>query len=233
MIAVKYLRYKFVTLLFLVIILVGQTGCETIEIIGEEPGRRTADQARVMIEAYLRDQKPDPVAAFELPIEEISIEGAWEAMQIQVFKVRGGIFQNESFLIRDSDVLQLGTSFGGQGLTSLVVVDLDRDGRAELFFAYSFGSGIHQSRIGMYAPAYDEHATYEADMVYLGDLSLFSDDGRSIGVRVVEADPEALTISYQDTIGTLYIEGAEGGVKLKFQALSGLPDEIQQKIITD
>jgi hypothetical protein len=46
----------------------------------------------------------------------------------------------------------------------------------EPLFTYAFGSGLHQSRIGMYAPANGPDRTYEADTGYFGDLSLVQED---------------------------------------------------------
>ena len=133
----------------------------------------------------------------------------------------------------DRQHTQLGTAFGGQGITSLVVSDLDLDGQAELLFVYSFGSGIHQSRIGMYAPAYDEYQVFEADLSYLGDLRLYSESPPDVRVQIVEADHENLILTYLDMIGNLAIEEHDGQVKLVMHVFPSLPDEIQQKINTD
>jgi hypothetical protein len=210
----------------------------SVKVVGSSPAigftlRRTPDEAQEMILAYLQAQKPDLVEELNLPIEEIPIDDPWEALQAQIFRVRDGNFQNESFLIRGSDVIQLGTALGGQGLTSLVVSDLDLDGQDELIYAYSFGSGIHQSRIGMYAPAHDEDNVYDADMSYLGDLRLYSESRPDVRVQVIEADRENMILRYLDMIGNLAIEGQNGDVKLVMYVFPGLPDEIQQKINTD
>jgi hypothetical protein len=210
----------------------------SVELIGSPPGigltlRRTPDEAKELILAYLRDQKPDLVQDLNLPIEEIPIEGPWEALQAQIFRVKEGIFRNESFLIRGVDVIQLGSTMGGQGITSLVLTDLDQDGQTELLFVYSSGSGIHQSRIGMYAPAYDEYRIFEADISYLGNLRLYSENPPDVRVQVVEADRENLILRYLDMIGNLSIEGHEGQVRLVMHVFPGLPAEIQQKISSD
>jgi hypothetical protein len=152
-------------------------------------------------------------------------------MQVQVFRVTGEAFARDSFLISGNKVLPLGTASGGQGLTSLVIGDLDRDGRAELLFAYSFGSGIHQSRIGMYAPAYGENRTYEAEIVYLGDMGLFKEDVSTVGARVVEGHEATLTLRYLDTLGYLAIEGQGGQAELVLQVAEDLPDDVRQNLM--
>jgi peptidyl-Lys metalloendopeptidase len=181
-------------------------------------------EAAEMIRGYLQSQKPDLNPDFRLPLEELPMHEAWEYMRVQVFRITEGTFVNESFLIRGDSVLSMGTAVGGRGLTSLEISDLDRDGSAELLFTYGFGSGIHQSRIGMYAPAYGKNRIYEAETAYLGDLSLFKEDMFAVGVRVVESDDATLTLRYLDTLGHLAIEQHNGQVELVLLVAEDLPD---------
>ncbi|MGD2157779.1 MAG: hypothetical protein PVG14_08315 [Anaerolineales bacterium] len=188
------------------------------------PVRRTTDEAQELIEAYLREQAADKFEQLNLQVEELPVENAWERLQVQIFRVTEGIFQKESFLIGGDRVIQLGTATGGQGLTSLVVSNLDQYGQAELLFTYSCGLGPQlgsgrQARIGMYAPAYAEDQTIEADMAYHGDLSLFTEGNAAVGVREVVSDAEALTLSFGETIGYLAIERQDGDVKLVLREL--------------
>jgi hypothetical protein len=113
----------------------------------------------------------------------------------------------------------------------LEIGDLDRDGNAELLFTYGFGSGIHQSRIGMYAPAYDKHRLYEAETVYLGDLGLFKKDMSAVEVRVVEADYETLRLHHLATLGHLAIEQHNGQVELVLHIAGSLPADVNQNLI--
>jgi len=193
--------------------------------------RRTPAEAAGMIRGYLQSQKPDLNPDFRLPLEEVPGHEAWETLRVQVFRVTEGVFAHESFLISGDSVLPLGTAIGGHGLTSLEIGDLDRDGSAELLFTYSFGSGIHQSRIGMYAPAYSKNQIYEAGTAYLGDLGLFKEDMSAVRVRVVEPDEATLTLRYLDTLGSLAIEQHSGQVELVLQLAEGLPDDVSQKLV--
>ncbi|MGD2147085.1 MAG: hypothetical protein PVH41_10355, partial [Anaerolineae bacterium] len=197
----------------------------------DSPVRRTPVEAAEMIHDHLRSQKPDLNPDLYLAVEEVPVPDAWELMQVQVFRVTGEAFARDSFLISGDMVLPLGTAIGGQGLTSLVIGDLDRDGRAELLFAYSYGSGIHQSRIGMYAPAYGEDRTHEAAIAYLGDMSLFKEDVSSVGVSVVESHAPTLTLRYLDTLGYLAIQGQVGQAELVLQVAEDLPDDVRQNLI--
>jgi hypothetical protein len=185
-----------------------------------------------MIRQHLHNEKPDLKPGFFLSLEEVPVQEAWEQLQVQVFRVEEGFLAPESFLISGDTVLPLGTAVGGRGVMSLEIGDLDRDGSAELFFTYSFGSGIHQSRIGMYAPAHDRNWVYEATTGYLGDLALFKEDPSTVGVRVVEADDAALTLRYRERLGVLAImEGLDGQVKLLLQVAADLPDDVREKLI--
>jgi peptidyl-Lys metalloendopeptidase len=197
------------------------------------PRLRRPEEAQEMIEAYLRDQGLDLGVEPILPVEELPIKELWDALRAQVFRVNGGKFVKESFLIKGSNVVQLGSAMGGQGLTSLVVTDLDQDGQAELIYAYSSRPDTPESHIGLYAPAYDINKIIEADIGYLGHLRVYSEDGYRVSVQVVEGDQDTKTLRYLDTIGHLAVERQEGDVTLVLQVLPGLPDEVQGRIIPD
>ena len=194
--------------------------------------RKTLGQAEERIRDYLCDQKPDLSPDVHLPLINVPLEEGSETLPIQIFRVTDGPFARETFLIRGDTVLQLGTAVGGAGVTSIQVSDLDRDGSAELLFAYSFGSGIHQSRIGMYAPAYGDDRIYEAGTVYLGDVGLVKEDRSNVAVKVVEPDDETATLRYLDTLGHLAIKKHEGQVSLVLQVAEGLPEDLRQNLRT-
>jgi hypothetical protein len=191
---------------------------------------RTPAEAAEMIGDYLQSQKPQLDPDLRLQVEELPMTEAWEQLRVQLFRITEGAFENESFLISGDSVLPMGTAVGGRGLTSLEIGDLDRDGSAELLFTYSFGSGIHQSRIGMYAPAYGKDRIIEAETGYLGDLGLFKEEMSAVGVRVVESDDATLTLRYLDTLGYLAIEQHNGQAELVLQVAEDLPDDVRQKL---
>lgn len=68
----------------------------------------------------------------------------------QVFKYEDTC---DSFLLWQDKLLPLGTGFGGLGVTSMALADLNEDGEYELYFTYSFGSGIHRSMLGGFDPS--------------------------------------------------------------------------------
>jgi len=180
-----------------------------------------------------RAQHPDFADSTPLILEELTMDGQLiDQLGVRVFRVVEGPLENETFLVLgDGPVMRLGEAEGGQGVSSLALSDLDGDGQSELYFSYSFGSGIHQSHLGVYAPAYNNLGVYKAQAYYLGDLSLFSDEPGQVGVRAVEADPETLTIKYLDTLGTLSLELIDGQVQLKFNQAEGLSGNLQELIV--
>lgn len=62
----------------------------------------------------------------------------------------GGTIYGEGFLLYENEIYPLGISFGGWGLTSFAVADTDHNGSNELYFTYSWGSGIHRSELGYF-----------------------------------------------------------------------------------
>lgn len=205
----------------------------TVEIDGAGglPDRRTPEEAEEMVRDFLRTQHPNLSPDVALPMPEMPVPEVWEHLPVQIFRVTDGPFARETFLIREGTVVRLGTAVGGQGVTSIRVSDLDRDGSAELLFTYSFGSGIHQSRIAMYAPSHAEDRIYEAGIAYLGDIGLVKETMSRVAVRVVESDDEALTLRYCDTLGLLTIQQHEDEVRLMLQVAEDLPDDVLQNLM--
>lgn len=78
---------------------------------------------------------------------EITPDGYNEKYGIRIFKFEKSF---ESYLLYDGILHRLGESFGGFGVNSIVVSDVDSDGNPELYCAYSWGSGIHSCRIGQF-----------------------------------------------------------------------------------
>lgn len=194
------------------------------------PVHRTPAEATEMIRDYLLGQHSQLNPDVRHPLEELPMPEAWESLRVQLFRITEGPFVNESFLIKGDGVLRIGEATGGRGLTSLEISDLDKDGTAELLFTYAFGSGLHQSRIGMYAPAYGPGQTFEAGTGYFGDLGLVKEDMSTVSVRVVESDEAALTLRYLDLLGSLAIEVQGDQVELVLDLAADLPDNVRDQV---
>ena len=186
-----------------------------------------------MIADSLRGEHPDLAPDFEPVLQEMSMQGeVLKKLSARVFRITEGLFENETFLVTyNGKVIQMGTAVGGQGVSSMILSDLDQDGQSELYFTYSFGSGIHQTHLGVYAPAYDLKKSYEVETYYLGDLMVFSEKKNHVGVRVVERDPETNVADFQETLGQLRLEKVGLSPVLKLELIEDLPEEIQESLV--
>lgn len=201
-----------------------------------EPGEAPLPPGKVesLIAGKLREDHPDLDPEYLPVVEELTTMGGEVIVQVsaRIFRIVEEPFLNETFLItQNSIVLQLGSAVGGMGVSSLALGDTDGDGRSELYYTYSFGSGIHQSAIGVYAPAYDPQKTYPADLGYRGDLMLFSEEVDRVGVRAVEGDPETKTIRYQETLGELSLEKNGLEPELKLILAEDLSEEVLESLV--
>ncbi|MCM0650249.1 hypothetical protein NBE98_17935 [Clostridium swellfunianum] len=84
---------------------------------------------------------------------DINIEAFHDITPENVFKeTKAQIFKNgknsQSYLLYEGKLYNLGRSFGGYGIVDIVTCDFDKDGKKELIYTYSWGSGIHRSCIG-------------------------------------------------------------------------------------
>ena len=93
------------------------------------------------------------------------------------------IKSTESFIIYDDHVYSIGTCFGGYGITSVALADINMDHQYELYYTFSWGSGIHRSEIGYFDPVNKEitifdESFYDSDMMLTvnesGDLCVNS-----------------------------------------------------------
>lgn len=80
----------------------------------------------------------------------------------------------ESFLLADGKIYPLGTGFGGFGLTDIQLCDFDRNGKEDLLYTYSWGSGMHRSEIGLFNLTTKEETR-------LGSMNLTSEEMEKMG----------------------------------------------------
>lgn len=114
-----------------------------------------------------------------------------------------------SFALYDGKAYALGESLGGSGADSFALADMDGDGACELYFAFSWGSGMHRSMAGCFDPA--ARAVTVFDAAFYGEdcmLTLSTDGG--LAVRRAEFTSRESFVSYDiaagETLGTLVYE---------------------------
>lgn len=81
------------------------------------------------------------------PYYNVTPKEITEKFGFRVFKNKDNC---ESYLLTENAVCVLGCGFGGLGTTSFAVADLDPSTEGyELYYTYSWGSGIHRSQVGV------------------------------------------------------------------------------------
>ena len=68
----------------------------------------------------------------------------------------------DAFLLDGQRLCELGSGFGGYGLTSAVPWDYDENGTVDLLYTYSWGSGMHRSHLSLF-----DRTKREEQMLYV------------------------------------------------------------------
>ncbi|HIA53718.1 MAG TPA: hypothetical protein EYN91_16770 [Candidatus Melainabacteria bacterium] len=85
-----------------------------------------------------------------------------------------------TYVVRGSECLSLGTSFGGDGVYSVIAADMNKDGKQDLVYACSWGSGLHRTNIGVVevGKTLIEHRAPDMLLFDDQDIKLFSGEGK-------------------------------------------------------
>lgn len=92
-----------------------------------------------------------------------------------------------SFLRYEDKIYPLGEWFGGSGVTSFAAADLNEDGKPELYFTCSWGSGIHRSLAG-YFDSKTEETVYFDFTNWENDSVLKLDENQTLCVYNADCD---------------------------------------------
>lgn len=114
----------------------------------------------------------------------------------------------ESFIMYDKDIYSIGTCFGGFGITSMALADLNMDNQYELYYTFSWGSGLHRSQIGYFDPV-DKEITIFDDSFPISDLMLTVNKSGDLCVNTAVIDADSFvnfSIKAQDLIGTIIFD---------------------------
>lgn len=91
-----------------------------------------------------------------------------------------------SALVYDNEKYRLGDFFGGFGVTSFAIADLNADGEFELYFTCSWGSGLGHGEVGYFDTASREIIIFVFD--YFDELLLEVDGNNVLCVYNVDED---------------------------------------------
>lgn len=122
----------------------------------------------------------------------ITPETIKENSAYQIFKYSQS---SASFLLYEGHVYPLGEWFGGFGVTSMALADLDSSGESELYFTYSFGSGLHRSLAGYFDPVTKQmHAFDYAHMG--GDMALMPNRDGTLSLYAAKISSSAGFVNF-------------------------------------
>jgi RNA polymerase sigma factor (sigma-70 family) len=188
-----------------------------------EAKRLELADAEKLVRKFIFDENPkmNPDATF--PLDEITSDTVWKRLHVQAFKVNKGVRSHECYVIKAGTVYHIGQAFGGFGVRSLGVADLDKSGRPTLVYVFSWGSGVHRAHVGMFDVGAKEPKEYVAPEVYFSatteDPELTFKDDQTVEAHVGEQQ-----------LGHLSLEGKDDTKKLRLILEEKLPDEVRQRI---
>lgn len=152
------------------------------------------------------------MAQYDIPQSEYENDELYNITPQEITDKYGfRIFKNsnncESFLEYNDNIYTLGTGFGGYGTTSFAVADLNNDGNIEIYYTFSWGSGMHRSQIGYFDTALSEEAGFDytcmnddiALTVNNGQLEAYTADWNIKSFVDIEATPK-------DKVGEISVE---------------------------
>lgn len=87
-----------------------------------------------------------------------------------------------SFLLFDDEIYELSGDVGG-GLTSMALGDLDEDNQYELYFTFSWGSGLLHSQIGYFNPSTKKVTVFDNQFINFNMILTTNDTETSLFVN--------------------------------------------------
>lgn len=131
-----------------------------------------------------------------------------ERSEFEIFKFDKS---TDSFIRYGDEILSIGTCFGGYGITSMALADLNRDGQYELYYTFSWGSGLHRSQIGYFDPVSKEVTIFDYSLQD-HDMMLTVNGSGELCVSSASLDLSSFvdfSVRAQDSIGSISLEGEQ------------------------
>jgi hypothetical protein len=187
-----------------------------------------AAKASSLWERFARNATPTMAPSVTFPVKEITPPEMWERMGAQLFVVTDGVHEYQSFATVKRNVIPLGGYFGGSGLMTACVTDLNGDGTAELLFTHSFGSGMHRSHISLWTGG----TCINARVTLFGDndLGITKRDDQHVAVQYGSFDDSSRTFTSAGDVGTIRYQQNAGVSTLDVLLDPRLPEAIRKRI---
>lgn len=132
----------------------------------------------------------------------------------------------ESYIMYNGEVYSIGSCFGGFGITSMALADINMDGQYELYYTFSWGSGMHRSQIGYFDPVSREVTIFDYSYYYsfIDHSSVLSSEmiltvnasgDLCVNSAIIDMDSFVdFSIKAQELIGTIVFDEDEITLKL-------------------
>lgn len=111
---------------------------------------------------------------------------------------------NETFVVYDGAVYAVGSGFGGDGVTSMALADVNGDEAYELYYGFSDDGS---SFVGCFDPAGKKARNLSGG--FSGQAIVLTADGNTLAAAAAEADYESMlsmTLTAGDTLGRIGFE---------------------------
>jgi hypothetical protein len=187
------------------------------------------EQATALVRAWIFEEKPTMNESMEAPLVELTTDEMWHRLGVQLFQVTEGEWAYSSYCVFDGRAYFLCQGFGGNGIMSACVTDLDSDGVPELTYTYSWGSGIHRSLIGVARVEGDHLLQEEPAMAFIGDLFVRKESDTRVVVEIGRYEWEFSSWTPEAQLGAIEVE-AEGSQLLPRIELAPLSNEHAEAI---
>jgi len=149
-------------------------GCAGKTAGSEAPRAKTLAYRAEGVEEFLAAlaQSGTQTSALDGACMQITPDDVLEVSDFRVFQFADSF---RSFLLCEGAVYELGESLGGRGVVDMALGDLNGDGTQELYYTYSWGSGMHRSHAAYFDSA--AKRSVELDFVLLDEDMMLWDGG--------------------------------------------------------
>ncbi len=202
---------------------------------GDEEGRVGIATAGTLVRRHVMQANPKMNPAVEIPLLEVTPDATWETLRIQIFRVTDGLLESAAFAVAANDVIPLTERWGGDGILSLLVADIDGDRQDDLVYTYSWGSGVDRTELAALVRTTTGWRRLGSRFAYRGEMIVQRQGQGAIVVRAADwkdrraplydrefiAREELGIVTFQDT--------PEGG-ELQVRMHDDLPAAIEDKV---